>query len=507
MENSNVAKGTMQIASVNAAEYMVMALFYIFVTKTGTLTQTDLGVLSILTFLTTTFSDLTRLALPTALTKFASENLGKNQLEEAAAIQKTVTRTMLVLSIIGLVIMAIVSGPLSQYFWITPTYAPIIILMATYGSLFNLILLYKSGLQALRLFGKMATITLIFSISSRTIAAILALLHLGVLGVSIGYISGAVIALSAAIIFFYHRLPRPNDNAPLRPILHFSLPLFFSQIVILVLHWADTVILASMTSNYALVGIYYIVVRSIQVLSIIWIPITVTIFPVLSARYGLHDPKSIGNILRDSSRYLLYMLFPVCLGLALIAPTALTLFYGPSYTPGATPLAILSIASIILALYSLFTATIIAIGKTKDVLKIDTVSALLSIALLIVLVPFLEATGAALTRLIVQMISLMLAIYVLRRHIKVQLDKEAAWKSFVASTATIPFLIALESTLCAKIPAIQVFTIEILVAACIYLFSLYILKALNSQDFKLLRQASPRFLSKYISLLEKILVH
>jgi len=96
---------------------------------------------------------------------------------------------------------------------------------------------------------------------------------------------------------------------------------------------------------------------------------------------------------------------------------------------------------------------------------------------------------------------------VLRRHIKVQLDKEAAWKSFVASTATIPFLIALESTLCAKIPAIQVFTIEILVAACIYLFSLYILKALNSQDFKLLRQASPRFLSKYISLLEKILVH
>jgi len=507
LEANSVAKGTVQIALTNAIQYLVIGLFYVIVTRTGALTQTQLGILSVLFFLASTFSIFTELALSTALTKFTSENLGKDRPKEAAAIQKTVTRTVLTLSLAGFAVATFSSRSLSQYFWNEPAYAPLIILMFGLAFLSNLRAVYISGLQALRLFGKMAAVALIFIVLSRFIAAALALLQLGIPGVLAGYMGGSILALVAAIIFTRGRLPNPSNNAPLKPLLHFSWPLFLSSLTLLILNQIDLVIIASLTSDYALVGIYYIVINSIAVFSVIWTPIMTTLFPVLSARYGLQDPEGVSNIIKTASRYLIYITLPTCMGLVAMAPTALTFFYGPSYTPGATPLAILSIATITIALYTLFTTTLTAVGKTKEVLKINIVSALSLIIALLSLVPPLEAVGAATARLIVQVISLTLATHLLRKNIRVQLDKEAIWKSATASTVTLFSLLALEWTLRTKIPATHLLPTEILTALCIYLFSLYILKALNSQDFQLLGQALPKHFAKYLKYLEKIFTH
>jgi len=48
--------------------------------------------------------------------------------------------------------------------------------------------------------------------------------------------------------------------------------------------------------------------------------------------------------------------------------------------------------------------------------------------------------------------------------------------------------------------------IEILIAASIYLLGLYALKALHTQDFELLKQSFPKALSKYIGIIEHIIV-
>jgi PST family polysaccharide transporter len=352
----------------------------------------------------------------------------------------------------------------------------------------------------------MATLTFIFIVSSRIIATILALLHIGVAGVLIGYVTGSFIALTAAINFLRDKLPKTTENIPLKPLLYFSLPIFFSSLTLLVLNWADVVIITSLTGDYSLTGVYYIVINSVGILSILYIPMTTTIFPALSAQHGLKNPESISNIQRTASRYILYIIFPSCLGLAIIAPTALTFFYGATYTKGAIPLALLSIATIIMALNSLFTTTLTAIGKTGQILKINAISAVSAVLMLVALVPFFEAVGAAFARLTTQIISLVLATYLLGKEIKMQLDKEALWKSAVASTATVPFLLALELIISAKLSTTQTLVIEILTAAGIYVFSLYILKALKSQDFELLRQALPKPLAKYLNILEGIIV-
>jgi len=72
--------------------------------------------------------------------------------------------------------------------------------------------------------------------------------------------------------------------------------------------------------------------------------------------------------------------------------------------------------------------------------------------------------------------------------------------------ATVPFLLTIELTLSTKLSTVQTLALELLTAAAIYLFALYILKALKSQDFQLLKQAFPKPLTKYINIIERIII-
>jgi O-antigen/teichoic acid export membrane protein len=506
METSNIPGGTVKIILANASDYLIIALFYVVVTKTSALTQTDIGKLSILSFLASTFSLLTLLALPTAITKFTSEKLGKNQKGEATAIQKTLTRTIVVLSITGFAVATLSSRVVSQFLWNNPEYMILIILNFTYAFLSNMLTLCRSTLQAFYMFGQMAAITVTYIVSSRIVAIALALLYKDVAGVIIGFIVGSIIALAVAANFLRGKLPKTTENMPLKPLLSFSLPLFISSITTLVLSWADIVIITSLTGDYSLTGIYHIVINSVGTLSIIYAPMITTIFPALSAHHGLEKPKSVSNILKTTSRYITYIIFPSCIGLAIIAPTALTFFYSADYAKGAIPMAILSITTIITALASLLTTTLTATGKTGQILKINAVSAVSTILMLVALVPPLETTGAALARLTTQTISLTLAVYTLSREIKIHLDKEAIWKSALATTATIPLLLTIELVISARLTTTQTLITEIVTAAAIYAFALYIMKALRKDDFKLLRQAFPKSFTKPLNILERLFV-
>jgi len=102
----------------------------------------DLGVLSILSFLAPTVSLLTSLALQTAMTKYMAENV-QNKPETAAAVQKTVITSVLIFSAIGFAMIAYFSETLSQYFWNNTIYAPLILFMCIYAFLSGLTSLYN----------------------------------------------------------------------------------------------------------------------------------------------------------------------------------------------------------------------------------------------------------------------------------------------------------------------------------------------------------------------------
>jgi len=74
------------------------------------------------------------------------------------------------------------------------------------------------------------------------------------------------------------------------------------------------------------------------------------------------------------------------------------------------------------------------------------------------------------------------------------------------STKVCMHALAFELIINAKLTTTQTLITEILTATTIYAIALYILKALKTQDFELLRQAFPKPLTKYLNILEKIIV-
>jgi stage V sporulation protein B len=506
VEKNNVVKGTLKLTIANVFDRIIMAIFYIIVIQTNALTQKDIGTLSILSFLALTFSLLTMLALPIALTKFMSEKIGKNKPEEARGVHKIITKSILILSFAGFLIVIPLSQLISQYFWNNPDFIILLIINFIYAFLSNITTLCRSTLQALCLFGEMAIINITFIISSRIIAIALTTLQMGPTGVIIGYIIGSIITIIPAIYYLRNRLLITTKKMPLKPILYFSFPLFLSAITLLVLQQADIIIITSFTGDLAQTGIYSIVVNSVATLSLLYIPVMTTLFPVISPHDSSGKLKNITKILKITSRYLIYIIFPACIGLAIIAHTALDFFYGLTYVKGATPLAILSISAIMTALYLLFETTLKATGKTEQILKINIIAAISSILMLLALVPLLDITGAAIARLITQVITITIAIYILNKKIKIQFDTESIWKSALSTTAMIPLLLTIEFALSSQLSTAQTLALEIAIGAGIYAVSLYLLKALKKQDFDLLKQAFPKFLTKFLSVIERIVV-
>ncbi|MFW6117800.1 MAG: oligosaccharide flippase family protein, partial [Thermoproteota archaeon] len=462
MQTENIPRGTLQITLTNGLQYLVIGLFYIAVTKSGALSPAEVGALSLLSFLSSTVFLFTGLTLPTALTKFVSEKLGKSQWEEAAAIKRTVTRLVLGLSVAGLVIGGVLSKWLSNFLLNSSSYLPLVLLTLIHAFLLTMIDLYKSTLQALYLFGKLALVSLLVIIISRGSAVTFAILNLGLKGVLLGYIAGGFAALIVALIFVHGRLPTPSHSAPIKPLLKFSIPLLISGLTMLVLNWADILIINMATHDHSLVGVYHITVNSVTALSILWIPVTTTILPALSSKHGLKKPEDITSILKTSSRYLFYLTIPSCLGLAAISPTALEFFYGVEYTIGAPPMSILCVAILNTAFYSILTTGLTAVGKTTDILKINIVLALSTLALLPILVSFFQILGAAFSRLITQVISVALAYFLLKKEVDVQIDKEAVWKSTLASLGFLPLVLTLEATVAPYLTTTKTLAIELL---------------------------------------------
>ncbi len=158
---------------------------------------------------------------------------------------------------------------------------------------------------------------------------------------------------------------------------------------------------------------------------------------------------------------------------------------------------------IFMSFFFVLTTALTAIGRTKSVLKVNIFSVLVYVAFLLLLVPSFQDTGAAVARLGMQVVGVSVVLYMLSRYLKVQFDFEALWKSIVSSLAMLVVLMLVQH-LTAGFSVYVVMLVEIVSGGCVYVLFLYLLKALDHQDFELLRKAFPP-MKKYITIVEKIL--
>ncbi|GGB48471.1 hypothetical protein GCM10011316_20750 [Roseibium aquae] len=125
----------------------------------------------------------------------------------------------------------------------------------------------------------------------------------------------------------------------------------------------------------------------------------------LTPHIGFHrDRGNMDQIRATYSRVFRWMsmlILPICLGGFAVMPALLPLLFGTQFQPAVGPAGIVLLASILTALSVIPSHIINAFERTDMYLLASPVTAAVSIALLLVLVPFHETEGAAVARLLV----------------------------------------------------------------------------------------------------------
>lgn len=501
-KTSKVARGSVFLGAQNIIEFVVAFGFYFVAARL--LTSAEVGQVSLLAFAMTIFTTLTQFSLTTAVTRYVSEAVGRQEQSVAAGVFKTGLKLLLLISVPSLAAALALSPFLSQYAFGGLHLNTLILVFAT-SFILDVAVFYASGMLGLGMYEKMILQTLSYIVVSRTLGLVLAFIGLGALGVVLGWMIGATISLFISISLLGRRL---SDGAafPSKRLIVYSLPVLSYTLILMVQNWADLLVLYAVRANLSEIGVYYLVVNGSRVPSVIWVAMCTALFPALSAHYGNSGLQGVYHPIFRSARLLNLLVIPIGVTFASISHTGLELAYGSAYRSGAVAFAILTV-TLILPAYALLIVTIFqSTGKTSPLIVIGTVSVIVELVAVALLVPILGATGGAIARTLMYISIVGVGYYLLREKIRIPFTA-GILKSIVFSLAIATPLAIVEFYTTWINPQ----TLLIRVAADFAAFLIMViigcrtLRVLEEEDFGLLREMLPPSFHVIVNTAQKIL--
>ncbi len=494
------------MVTLSILQLIVSTAFYMVAAQV--LAKPDLGLVSTLTFLNLIFTTLAPLAIPIAGTKYVSEFIGKNERTGAANVASTVIRLAAGLSgvfLLGFSALVFLLVAVFQWPQVVLGYVVLTLIASFLGALR---LTYMGLLQGLQLFDRYAVTNVFALILSRLIGLVLILVQMGLMGFAVGMVCGEAVGLVLALVYFHGSLPKATRPYPVKALLAFSLPLLVMNVVTALSDWIDRALFLALSQDLEALGVYELVIRGASSLAVIWAIIDVIILPVFSETYGNSGKTTLTRPLKRAFRYLIFMYFPAALGLATISRTVMALLFGGEYVVGHIHLAVLSLFSIGTAFTIIMGSTLKAIGETRVFVKAAVISLIADSVVVMLGTPFFNLYGAVAGRVCAILVVFIYVFVELKRNIQIELDVASLWKGAVASMAIIVPLRLFEDLVAASLINSPVLTvgIEILVGLVCYIIGLFLLKALNRDDFRLMRQLLPQALTPLLTVMERVLI-
>jgi Na+-driven multidrug efflux pump len=190
------------------------------------------------------------------------------------------------------------------------------------------------------------------------------------------------------------------------------------------------------------------------------------------------------------------------------------LFGGITYIDAVEPLIIICIAALAIAFGVAINSILMTLERTRIVSLLSMVSVGLSFLLsYIALVPLnLGMVGTAWARTFAAVAALGLNLYVLSRFIKISIDKEALWKASLACVVLVVAVLGLDfgrmqfssEPYQFLVLDLGILPIYVIVAGLTYFLALIGLRAIKTEDIRLIKEYLPRRLSRVAHWLERI---
>ncbi|KXB07485.1 hypothetical protein AKJ52_00035 [candidate division MSBL1 archaeon SCGC-AAA382C18] len=218
------------------------------------------------------------------------------------------------------------------------------------------------------------------------------------LGTSIAYIIPLPIAIFLSLILLRnYLLPKINRNVLSmtlgKEILIYSLPILFSGIAWKLLGWVDSFMLAFYKSS-SVVGLYNVARPVAGILPVGMA--TTMLLPVLSEKYGQKDKKTMNEVMKTITRWILIFSLSGTVGLILLSKNLILFLFGSEFLRASQPLIILAIGYLIFYPFLTSRSLLKTIGKTKLLSFIYFIVLGSNILLNLFLIPRFGLEGAAL---------------------------------------------------------------------------------------------------------------
>lgn len=319
------------------------------------------------------------------------------------------------------------------------------------------------------------------------------LLNLSFLGVLYAYVAAIALTCIALIIYTIKRLPVPIKgkvaaSLGIRELLSFSLPLLGVNVVMMIMVWADILMLGYFKTP-EMVGLYNAALPLANLLPIILSSVVFLYVPITSQLYAMNEREQMKRDLAILTKWVFLGTLPIFFILFLFPDTILNLCFGSQYVGAAFALQILTLGFFVNPLTGPNFYAMIVIGKSRDLLRIFLISTAMNIALNYLLIPPLSIIGAAIastSSVAVANIAISVRLYQLSRLHPVTKNY---CKSIILATILMGIIYAAKHLLVISLWMPFAFLALFIV---VYGFSLLLAKSFDKEDIMLLLQIEKR---------------
>ncbi|MFH1328877.1 MAG: oligosaccharide flippase family protein [Candidatus Bathyarchaeota archaeon] len=494
-----VAKGASWAFTQGLVSSIAILAYYAFATRI--LSVTEIGVLVALSMIALLFVEIGALALPSAATKYIAENIGKGRLDVAKGIFQGVSKYGLVSSVVLALICFGASTFISRFVLGTEAYQILFSILALdiFAMLFTR---YLAG--SLYGLGKLREASLAY-IALRMVrvggAISFLLLGYGLMGVVIGWVIGDFVGLGLMSLFVSKPFKVKPVAFPSRELLRYSIPLYATEMLAYFSLYIERYLILGL-GEFSILAIFTMAIAASNIPMLASRSIGLALFPQLSEMYGRRGVDTLKKAALKASRYVCFIFVPCAVGLAAIAYPDILLFVGSQYLDAALPLAIISGAAALVCMETIVYNLMLSLGRTRILLEAGVFAILVDVALFILLLPPLGIIGAAFAKAGLIVVLFVYPSIRLRKFFELRFDKGAYGKAWVASLVMMTVLIAIQALWMTP----WLLPLYVVVGGGVYLAVLRILRAVNAEDFALVRQFLPRRLSgKSLNAIAKIL--
>ncbi|MEK6809671.1 MAG: flippase [Nanoarchaeota archaeon] len=281
------------------------------------------------------------------------------------------------------------------------------------------------------------------------------------------------------ISFFKHKVE--NFKGITKELFSFGLPLMAADIGGKVIGYTNTLLLTYFVSLTE-VGIYNVVLPSALFFIQISRAISAIVFPISTELHYKKDTKRLAKGLSLLYSYCFALIIPLIFTLFAFAGFFLDLFFGADYVSGALAFKILLVGSMFFILASVNTIIISSMGEPKEATKIILVSAVLNVALNLILIPIYSINGAAVATALAYLSSLILSTRKLLKTLNVPAPFLLWGKLLLVSSVFVMTVLYVTEKL--HIYIYLEITLSVIIATLIYVLLLYLFNIIDFRDLK-----------------------